>query len=251
MPIADERTNSATMVPSYGMALHSLSPEGRAFIRKAFAATDWESQTPETLAVAYRELGLMVQGEGADSENSQDGNFRITLPLGVLRRGGFTAGISALRALNHQIRLTNDYALDHQAMVYLAHSQTGVILSGIKSKRNPDFSTFRIGGDAYPVKTGDLKMGTDWAEAQLHYKGFEATIRWDIGETARLTLRVDTDRTVKTALSIQARDSLRTEAEYRFEEHQGFSPYNEGNRDATITMLVLEWQKELVLEFES
>jgi hypothetical protein len=249
MPIADERTNSANMVPSYGIALHSLSPEGRAFIHKVFVATDWEAQTPETMAVAYRELELMVEGQGADPENSRDGNFRITLPLGVLRSSCFTAGISALRALNCEIRPTSDYALDHQAMVYLSHSQTGVILSGIKSKRNPDFSTLRVGEDAYPVKTGELKMGPDWAEAQLHYASFEATIRWDIGKTARLTMRVDTDRTVKTALSIEAPDSLRTAADYRFEEYQGFSPYTAANKSAAINMLVLEWQKELVLEF--
>ena len=61
--------------------------------------TDLSTFSPEGLAVLYHELDLMVEGDCETPENLSEGASRIALPLGVLRRNGFTAGISALRAL--------------------------------------------------------------------------------------------------------------------------------------------------------
>jgi hypothetical protein len=249
MPIADERTNGAGRAVSYGMALHSTSAEGRGFICELLESMDFDAQTPETLAVLHYELGLMTEGDCAVPESQQAGSFRLTLPLGVLRRGGFTAAASALRALNWQLHPEAHYALDHQAAIYLSHAKAGVILSGIKSKRNPDFSTFRLGEDAYPVRTGKLEMGEDWIEATLHYASFDARVRWDLGETARLTLSTDAAGPVTTGLCIENQSCVRTDANWRVEELPGFSPYTEGNKSNSVKTLVVEWSKELKLEF--
>ncbi len=252
IPLADERTNGTGRAGSYGLALHSLSAAGRGFVVDRMEALDFGRQTPESLAVLHHELDLMSEGDCAPSENLLDGSFRLTLPLGVLRRGGFTAGISALRALNREIRPDSDYALDRQTLVYLSHRDAGVVLSGVKSKRDPGFSTFRVGEDAYPVRTGELRISEDgaWAEAAAHYAGFDGLIRWDLGETARLTLRVGGGHEVRTALPIGGDPRIRTDATWRIEERPGFSPYTQGNTTDPVKLLVADWRDRLVLEFE-
>ena len=120
---------------------------------------------------------------------------------------------------------------------------------GSSSKRDPAFSTFRIGDDAYPVRTGTLELGEDRAEATLHYETFDATIQWDLTGIPRLTLRTNCDQTITTALSVINDQHIRTDTPYRIEEHPGFSPYTQGNKSAPVPLLIAEWKKELVFEF--
>lgn len=51
IPIADERTNFHDAWACYGLALHSLTPRGRAFIRESLESMDFADACPETLAV--------------------------------------------------------------------------------------------------------------------------------------------------------------------------------------------------------
>ncbi len=249
IPIADERTNATEAAIGYGIACHSLTSQGRSYIVENIERCDFSLRTPEALAVIHHELGLMVPGDCAVSENQLDGNSRLTLPLGVVRANGFTAGISALRALNRVIHPGHDYHLDQQNMVYLAHAQAGVILTGFKSRSDPAYSTFRIGDDAYTVRTGELEMGVGWAEAHLHYATFEAMLRWEIGVMARLIFRVNSPRTVTTSLPISDPAFLWTKRPHALRDLNGFSPYSAGNKADPVKALVLDWQKELVLEF--
>lgn len=249
IPIADERTNHSGRDASYGLALHSLAGQGRFYIVDTLESIDYSQLTSETLAVLYHELDLMIYGECKLSENRIDGAYRISLPLGVVRKNGFTAGISALRALNREIAENSDYALDQQNLVYLSHKQEGVILSGIKSKNDAEYSTFRINDDAYTVRTGMLNMGDGWAEASAYYKTFTGTIRWEIGDTARLYLSADTDRTVTTSLPITDDRFVKTDSKYEIRRLSGFSPYTEGNKSDGVNSLVFQWGKELVIEF--
>ena len=104
-PIADERTNSDGLPLAYGLALHSLSPQGRGMIvdllqREAYL----RGMSSEALAVLHHELDRMVTGPTATPENHIDGVVRITRPLGVVRREGWTAGLCGLRATNHEFR---------------------------------------------------------------------------------------------------------------------------------------------------
>ena len=248
MSIADERANPEGRPLSYGMALHSLSPRGRGFIVGLLRGAELSTFSPEGLAVLYHELDLMVEGDCETPENLREGASRIDLPLGVLRRNGFTAGISALRALNRDVAASSDYALDRQTMVSLSHASSGGILLGIKSKNDPSYSTFCVGDDAYTVATGTLDMGVDWAEATLRYKTFAATIRWEIRERARLTLRVDTDAAVTTALPIRNPPRLVTKAPFELRMLRGFSPYTAGNAADPVRAAIFEWRKELSLE---
>lgn len=249
IPIADERTNANGVDASYGLALHSLTPRGRAFIRESLESMDFADASPEVLAVVYHELGLMQTGPTETPEYRTDGACRITLPLGVVRAHGFTAGISALRALNRTRNPGSDYALDQQSMVYLAHRDAGVILTGFKSKRDAAYSTFRIGDDAYTVRTGTLALGQAWAEAVLCYETFTATLRWDLGVQARLTLRVDTDRPVVTTLPATRAASIRSAVPAETVRLKGFSPYSQGNSAPEVPALQFRWEKELVVEF--
>lgn len=250
IPIADERTSHTGSGATYGLALHSLSAPGRSFIVNTLAPMDFGKMGPEGLAVLHHELGLMQTGDIAEPESRIEGNFRLTLPLGIVRRNGFTAGVSGLRALNREIAPESHYALDQQNMVYLSHRECGPILTGMKSKHDPAFSTFRIGEDAYTTRTGSLDMGEGWAEARLHYRSFNASIRWEIGEVARLTLKVDTDRPVRTALPIAGRTRIKTTAKYTRKKLKGFSPYSDGNISAAVPALVFQWSGalEIVLE---
>lgn len=248
MSIADERANPDGKPLSYGLALHSLTPRGRGFIVGLLEGADLSTLSPEGLAVLYHELDLTVEGEAETPENLVDGGARIGLPLGVLRRNGFTAGISALRALNTQIAASSDYALDRQTMVSLSHASSGRILLGIKSKKDPTYSTFRVEDDAYTVATGTLSMGADWAEAALRYRTFAATVRWDIGERARLTLGVDTDRTVTTALPLTDARHLIASNPFQVRTLRGFSPYTSGNDAEPTPAAVFEWRKQLTID---
>jgi hypothetical protein len=201
------------------------------------------------MAVTYYELSLMKPGDCQLPENKVDGNSRLILPLGMLRKNGYTAGLSALLALNRTLHANNDYHLDHQNMVYLSHNKAGVILTGYKSKRNPEFSTFRIGDDAYTVKTGDLKMGNGWAEATLFYKTFTAKIRWEIADYPRLILSTDSDQMVVSSFPITDENYIKTDQKYDIRSLDGFSPYTEGNKEGKIKAAVFEWEKKLILEF--
>lgn len=251
IPLVDERSNSMNEGIDFGLALHSLTPNGRYFIVDNLNSTDFSKFTVETLAVIYHELSLMCQGKCQIPENKTEGNSRLTLPLGIVRRNGFTAGLSALLALNRTLHTKNDYHLDRQNMVYLSNEKAGVILTGYKSKNNPEFSTFRIGDDAYTIKTGELVMGKGWAEATLHYKTFTAKIRWEISDKPRLILSTDSDKTITTSLPITEEKFIKSDKNWQVKYLNGFSPYTQNNEAGKIKTLVFEWDKELVIEFEA
>ena len=167
----------------------------------------------------------------------------------MVRKNGFTAGISALFALNRIIQPNSDYALDQQNMVYLSHEKEGLILIGYKSKKNPQFSTFRIGDDAYTTKTGELIMGNGWAEATLYYKTFTSKIRWEIRKRARLILSSDSDQIITTTLTVVDEKYIKTDNKYNTVYLDGFSPYTENNKAEKIKSLIFEWKKKMVVEF--
>jgi hypothetical protein len=249
--IADERTNCSEAFHAYGLALHSLTSQGRYFIVKTLESMNFSKCTPERMAVIHHELDLMICGDCSLSENRIDGASRISLPLGILRKNGFTAGISALQALNRVIAKNSDYALDQQNLLYLSHKKAGIILTGIKSKNDFEYSTFRIGEDAYPVKTGILKMGDDWTEASVYYKTFNASIRWEIGKTAKLILSADTDKTITTSLPITDDKFIKTDNYYEIKQLSGFSPYTKNNINDNAKSLIFQWKKTLTIEFET
>lgn len=248
--IADERTNCHNAKGlDYGLALHSLTPRGRYYIKDNLDNLDYKWLSIESLAVIYHELDLMKTGECEIPENRLEGNSRIELPLGIVRKNGFTAGLSALMALNRLIRPDSDYALDQQNMVYLSNEKAGLILTGYKSKNDPRFSTFRINDDAYTIRTGELEMGNGWAEATLYYKTFTAKIRWEIGDTAKLILLSDTDRVITTSLTVVNEKYIKTGNKFDIVYLDGFSPYTESNRAEKIKTVVFNWSRELVVEF--
>ena len=213
--VADERTNCFNSKGiDYGLAVHSLTDRGRYFIVDNLESMDFSRLSIEALAVIYHELDLMETGNCALPENRTDGNARITLPLGVLRKDGFTAGISALWALNRVIKPASHYAMDQQNMLYLSHNKAGLILTGYKSKNDPGFSTFKIGDDAYTVRTGELEMGNGWAEAQLYYETYNAKIRWEIADTARLILSSDSDQVITTSLPVTNEKYIKTDTTF-------------------------------------
>ena len=248
--IADERTNCfSSKGIDYGLAVHSLTDRGRYFIVDNLESMDFSRLSIEALAVIYHELDLMETGNCALPENRTNGNARITLPLGVVRKNGFTAGISALWALNRIIRPTSHYSLDQQNMLYLSHEKAGLLLTGYKSKNDPGFSTFRIGDDAYTVRTGELEMGNGWAEAQLYYETFNARIRWEISDTARLILSTDSDQVITTSLPVIDEKYIKTDTNYTVKYLNGFSPYSKNNLSGQIKSLIFKWQMRLVIEF--
>ncbi|MSS73496.1 MAG: hypothetical protein EXS64_18705 [Candidatus Latescibacteria bacterium] len=179
LAFTDERANPHGL-GSYGIALHALTPEGRGFLRMALdpdhGTVRFDGMSLEGLARMDVELGHVEFGDGAVPEPLREGTFRIAMPLGVTRSGGWTMGLSAMRALNREIAPKSDYALDRQTLLHISHERAGVILSGLKSKHDPLWSTVRIGDDAYPVRTGDLRMEAGRMVAQVFYETFSVEV---------------------------------------------------------------------------
>lgn len=191
MPFADERANPHGL-GCYGIALHALSPEGRGLIRLALDERDGtvnlDNMSLEYLSRLDLELAHMETGKGTVPEPFIPGTFRISLPLGVARSHGWTLGLSALKALNRDIAPKSDYALDRQTLIFVSHEKAGTLVSGAKSKHDPAWSTVRKGDDAYPVRTGDLRLSKGQTEALVHYADFDVHLAWIPGETPRLVL---------------------------------------------------------------
>lgn len=255
IPLADERTNVTRSIGPYGLALHSLTPEGRGLIRDWLTAPGrLDHATTEWLAVLYHELDLMTTGETAVPENRQDGDVRITLPVGVVRRAGWVAALCGLRATNREFHTASDYALDQQAHVYLYHERAGLLLPATKGKNDPDLSTCRQGADAYTVATGEMLTRPDRIEVTVHYRRFDVRIAWEIaGGEARLMFQSDSPEEITTTLPIKmaAEPLLRTDAPFELAELRGFSPYTAGNREHPVRSLVFHWTGRLEMRFVS
>jgi hypothetical protein len=253
IPIADERTNSIGRPTAYGLALHSLTPEGRGMLGDLLAdRTYLDGLHSEGLAVLHHELGLMIPGPTDTPENRREGDVRITMPIGVVRRDGWTAALCGLRATNHEFRPNSDYALDQQSHVYLSHERLGVFLPGTKGKNNPLLSTCRRGEDAYTIATGELLSRPDHLGVTAHYRTFDVRISWGL-EAGVATLRFESDlpEEIITSLPLtkSAEACLRTQAPHEIVEVPGFSPYAAGNRDEAVRTSVFHWQGRLELAF--
>jgi len=201
---ADERTNRQ-MVGAFGLALHSLSEPGRGFLRLLLAdrVRPIGTRLLEAMARLDRELDGVELGGGAVPEPWLDGDFRLSLPLGVHRGDGWTLGLSALQSLNREIQPDSDYALDRQALVYASHQDAGVLVAGFKSKRDTRFSTLCAGDDAYPAITGDLTMTSDTMTARVRYESFEATLCWQFGAEPTLVMTSEHEGTLVARLPLE------------------------------------------------
>ena len=289
----DERANPQGLraYRPYGRALHSLTREGRGFLRMSLDPETGQvplgALTLEHLARLHLEIDHMEPGEGALPEPFHDGAFRIRLPLGVVRKNGWTMGLSALRALNREIRPKGDYALDRQSLLCLVHETAGTVLAGAKSKYDPLWSTVRIGDDAYPVRTGNLKMEADRAVAEVFYETFSAEATWIYGEHPRLVMASDAKGPLKTQLVLEipsgthlSLDGGRSveigeeEAEYTSvcsvatdawevsSDREGcliwhislFNPYSAANKsapDARRPVFIVEWTEHVEFSFRA
>ena len=291
MPFADERANPHRVGP-YGLALHAVTPEGRGFLRLVLDQVDMSDPVSGDLylqyvARLYMEVAHMDTGGGAIPEPFLDGAFRLTVPLGVVRRGGWTAGLSAMKALNREIAPKSDYALDRQGLLSLSHARAGVILEGVKAKHNTDWSTVRQGEDAYPVQTGDLDVQPDGATARVVYRAYEVTVSWALGETARLEMRSETDQDLLAQLPLEisrgetvtlngtqtatlgddeiAFDQVRTIGIEKWTLESDipgkltwpispFNPYTEGNRSIPTSwrpLLIIPWRRATGVTFRA
>lgn len=288
---ADERANPHHVGP-YGLSLHSITPEGRGFLRLVLDKINMIDHVGgdiymQHLSRAYVELDNMETGAGTLPEPFHEGHHRLTLPLGVVRKNEWTAGLSALKALNREIAPNSDYALDRQSLVCLSHKNAGIILEGAKAKHNPDWSTVRSGDDAYPTKTGDLQINADGATARVIYDTFNINISWTLEKAAHLTLSSDTNaellaqlpleieqgetitlnnnQTITLTENEQSWDHIQTiSTEHWFLETNQpgslkwyiapFNPYSEGNTSLPSTrrpLFIIPWKNETTFTFHT
>lgn len=249
IPIADERTNHDSKALGYGLALNSLTAKGRYLIVDHLENADFTNLSPETLSVTYHELDLMIHGNCEISENKIDGHFKLTVPIGIVRKNDYTVGASAVIALNKFIAPKSDYALDHQNMLYLSHKSKGIILNGKKSKRSILFSTFRIGEDAYTVKTGTIETTQNSIEAHLFYQTFEAWIKWEISEKLKLTLSVNSKEEITSVLPYDFEPIIKANFPVQKIILNEFSPYTAGNIGPEMKAFEFHWKNKLEIEF--
>ena len=286
MPFADERANPHG-IGCYGIALHALSAEGRGLLRMHLEDVQLENMSLEYLARLHFEIDHMEIGSGTIPEPFQDGTFRITMPMGVARSSGWTLGLSAMKALNRENSPTSDYALDRQTLLFVSHKTAGTIISGTKSKHHPGWSTVRKGEDAYPIKTGELKMEGDRATATVHYETFIVTVTWIYGPEPRVIFASDTTDTLTTQLVLEAPqgtsfkindasavkfdnaetviDNVQTVSanSWRVTPDQPgrliwfvapFNPYSDGNRSAPSSrrpVLAVDWNRSVAFTFSA
>ena len=92
-------------------------------------------------------------------------------------------------------------------------------------------------------------MGNGWAEAQLYYETFNAKIRWEIADTARLILSSDSDQVITTSLPVTNEKYIKTDTTFIVKYLNGFSPYSKNNLADQIKSLIFKWQRRLVIEF--
>ena len=284
MPFADERANPHG-IGCYGIAIHALSAEGRGLLRMHLENVQLENMSLEYLARLHFEIDHMETGPGAIPEPLLDGTFRITMPLGVARSSDWTLGLSAMKALNREDSATSDYALDRQTLLFISHRKAGTIISGAKSKHNPGWSTVRKGEDAYPVRTGELEMGTDRATAEVHYESFIVNVTLIYGPEPRLRFTSDTPDTLTTQLVLEAPQgaNFKINNDFKVEfddtettiesvhtvstdtwqiatEKSGrliwfvtpFNPYSSGNKSAPSTrrlVLAVDWTRSVEFRF--
>ena len=199
MPFADERANPHGL-GCYGIAIHALAPEGRGLLRLYLEQVKFENMSLEYLARLHLEIDHMETGEGAIPEPFQERQFRIGQPLGVVQSHSWTMGLSAMKALNREIASQSDYALDRQTLLFLSHPNAGTLISGTKSKHDPNWSTVRSGDDAYPVRTGELDIQAHQATATVHYETFTVQVTWIFGDTPQLKFTTDSPDTLTTQL---------------------------------------------------
>lgn len=190
MCFADERSNEKYIRP-FGLALHSLTPEGREFLRaimRTGGPLDPDTLDLQKLGRLYFEIGTMREGQGILSAPFTDGSYKLFLPLGIKRKYGWTAGLSLLKSLNREIAPHSDYALDRQNLLFLSHKKAGVILRGFKSKNDSMWSTVKSQGDAYPTENGFLRIENNRLSGRAFYAGFHVDICWSFNETIALIL---------------------------------------------------------------
>lgn len=286
---ADERANPHHVGP-YGLALHSLTPEGRGFLRLVLDQMNMIDHVGgdiymQHLARTYVELENMETGTGALPEPFHEGHHRLTLPLGVVRKSKWTAGVSALKALNREIAPNSDYALDRQNLICLSHTNAGIILEGAKAKHNPNWSTIRSGDDAYPTQTGDLTISEKDATAHVIYETFSANVSWTLEQNAHLsfssespnelvaqlpleieqgqTIRLNHAQTITPTENEQTWENIQTLSTERWTleaDQPGslkwyiapFNPYSEGNTSLPSTrrpLFIVPWKKEIAFTF--
>lgn len=100
---------------------------------------------PEALSMSS--LGRLAQNafyyhEGATRPNPQDQlhySHQMSIPAGIRKRGPWTvclSGIISTQAINSQ------FYLDRQSHVSVFHQNTGLIITGANSKRQPELATF-------------------------------------------------------------------------------------------------------------
>jgi len=203
MPFADERANPHGL-GCYGIAIHSLSPEGRGLLRLYLDSVNYENMSLEYLSRLHLEIDHMDTGSSLAPEPLLARPFRITLPLGVVHRHHWTMGLSGLKALNREIAPNSDYALDRQTLLFLSHETAGTLISGTKSKNDPNWSTVRKGEDAYPVRTGELDIQEKQATATVHYETFSVIVTWIYGPEPQLIFESESLDTLTTQLVLEA-----------------------------------------------
>lgn len=286
MPFADERANPHGL-GCYGIAIHALAPEGRGLLRLYLEQVQLENMSLEYLARLHLEIDHMETGEGTIPEPFQERQFRITQPLGVIQSHNWTMGLSALKALNREIAGKSDYALDRQTLLFLSHPSAGTLISGTKSKYNPNWSTVRKGDDAYPVRTGKLDIQTNQATATVHYETFTVNVTWIFGDTPQLVFTTDSPEPLTTQLALETPlgtpFTMDGNTAVTFGEEEAiienttivatenwsitsdqtgrliwyvapFNPYSDGNKSAPNTrrpVFAVDWTKQLTLTFSA
>jgi len=172
----------------WGLFGFSGSPSGRGMAKIHFthwlkSVLDRNAIAPETLARHCENFLYWNHGpmEPAAFEKPVRCAF-LALPAALFSRDGWSAGLSAMAAINPEdpAYRDNPFALDRQKLFSVWHENAGLIVDGSHSKNQPENSTFRASSsyatDYYPSGGRVYEEDGAWV-AHAAYKSFFGEVR--------------------------------------------------------------------------
>jgi hypothetical protein len=187
-------------VSMWGHFGFSHFPDGRryaAFLTRRFAARGADSVDLESLGRTAQNALYYHEGELAPIPPEQPRYVhQMAVPAGIRKSGPWVVCLSGLVGTP----TTNRFFLDRQGHVSVFHEQTGLIVTGANSKRQPELATFAetIGGQTIhtPISSR-LEMSDQGDQLALAYNSFFAVLGIAPRPERSLSLRIWITRTAR------------------------------------------------------
>ena len=208
--LIDERVRYHNAPKIWGLFAFSHTPEGRGL--GAMALENWLQNNPDKnvwspeLMARHLENSMYWHSGPVHAPlfASENHSATLTLPALYARRKGWALAVSAMRASNAEDNAYRDnpFGLDRQRLMSAWHPDTGLLISGSHSKKQPHASTFALlrtpehQGDFFEDHLpcgGFVDLQNDTLHADVLYRSYrgQVTLRPLSEKKLRVDLSVD------------------------------------------------------------